>query len=60
MTYNHYSGKDETGCHRCGSETADLYVLGQRDDGKEYERTDGSVGENDVYVCLDCLEAATD
>jgi DNA-directed RNA polymerase subunit RPC12/RpoP len=60
MTYNHYSNKYETVCHRCGAETDDLYVLGQRDDGSEYERSDGSFGESDVYVCLDCLEADTD
>ena len=48
-------------CERCGREVDEtnnerLYRLGFRDDGTEYERVDGSFGEDDVQVCMSCLD----
>ncbi len=50
-------------CERCGREVNEdfgekLYRLGCRDDGTEYEQSDGSFGESDVQVCMSCLEEA--
>jgi len=40
-------------CEGCG-ELADLYSVAQRDDGTHYERMDGSFGESDSQLCVDC------
>ena len=55
MAYNPFTQEEETTCHRCGEETPDLCPFWYREDGSLCERTDGSFGKDDIFLCQGCI-----